>query len=98
MHTVVGRVSALLFLSVLAVAAPIRTQDPPPRFPSDDSVLAASRGMNLTELPGTGLGLRAGLHVYPLRRRVISVGIGGEAMTAGASQTPPKGIVNLRPT
>ena len=34
-----------------------------PRF-GDDPLLAESRGLNQTELPGPGLGISAGAHVY----------------------------------
>jgi hypothetical protein len=113
MQTRLARVSSLLLLFAVVAAAPARAQDPPPRlplfvvdvhgtmprFPSDSQGLVDSRGLNsLAELPGTGLGLQAGLHLYPLRFRVISVGIGGEVVTSRAKQTPATGSVDLRPT
>jgi hypothetical protein len=59
-----------------------------PRFPSDQ-VLADSRDMTLAELPGTGLGLQAGLHFYPLRLGPITFGIGGEVTGNRSRNTPP---------
>jgi hypothetical protein len=111
MHTRLARVSLLLLLFAV-VAAPARAQDPPPRiplfaidfhgtmprFPSESQGLADSRGLTLAELPGAGLGLQAGLHLYPLRFRVITFGIGGEVVTSRAKQTPAAGSVNLHAT
>jgi hypothetical protein len=74
-----------------------------PRFPSDDQALADSRGMQLAELPGSGLGVQVGLHLYPLRWRAVTFGLGGE-LTAGRSrQTPAAGVATtggtlLRPS
>src|SRR5438034_920497 len=38
-----------------------------PRFPDEDPALAASRGLSISELPGTGLGVQAGAHLYFIR-------------------------------
>ena len=86
---------------VLLVARPAVAQDPPsrigpyvvdlhatmPRFPQD-AQLAASRDMDLLELPGSGLGLQIGVHVYPIRWRAVTFGIGGEFATGRARNTP----------
>jgi hypothetical protein len=107
-----GRVLWPALLLVIAAAAPVAAQDPPPRipfvvldfhaivpkFPSEDGQLAASRGMNLAELPGRGLGLHAGLHLYPLRWRAVTFGVGGEVATSRSRQTPGQGVENVRPT
>jgi hypothetical protein len=69
-----------------------------PRFPQDDAALAASRGMSLLELPGTGLGLQAGVHLYPLKWKAITFGIGGEVAVGRAKQTPAAGVDNVRPS
>ena len=111
MQTTLARVSLLLLLFAVA-AAPAHAQDPPPRiplfvidvhgtlprFPSESQDFAESRALTLAELPGTGLGLQAGLHLYPLRFRVISFGIGGEVVTSRAKQTPAAGSGNLHAT
>jgi hypothetical protein len=103
---------SILVLIVLIGAQPLRAQDPPPRipwfavdlhgsvprFPSDDQVLADSRDMNLAELPGRGLGVQVGAHLYPLRWRVITFGIGGEIAMSRSSQTPPQNVPNQRPS
>src|SRR6185295_11632487 len=87
-----------------------RAQDPPPRipwfavdlhgsvprFPSDDQELADSRGMTLAELPGRGLGVQVGVHLYPLRWRGVTFGIGGELAASRARKTPAQGVQNLR--
>jgi hypothetical protein len=94
-------VLSIVISTVLLVARPAVAQDPPPRigpfvvdlhatvprFPQDPQ-LAASRGMNLSELPGSGLGLQIGAHVYPVRWRAVTFGVGGEFATGRARQTP----------
>ena len=86
-------------------ARPALAQDPPPpipwvvvdlhasvpRFPTDDPLLAESRHMSLAELPGSGLGAQIALHVYPLRTRLVTVGLGGELAIGRARQTPLPG-------
>lgn len=100
------RVLASVFVLVFAaLARPAFAQDPPPpipwmvvdlhasvpRFDSDDEQLAESRGMHLAELPGSGLGVQLGLHLYPLHTRLITVGVGGELAMGRARQTPAEG-------
>jgi hypothetical protein len=68
-----------------------------PRFPLDQQ-LADSRNMNLAELPGPGLGVQVGLHIYPVRWRAITFGIGGEVTANRSRQTPdPSAAGTLRP-
>jgi hypothetical protein len=99
------RVAGCLALILGLLARPVFAQDPPPplpwvvvdvhatvpRFPTDDVLLAQSRHMTLAELPGAGLGAQVGLHLYPLRTRLITVGLGGELAIGRARQTPPAG-------
>ena len=102
-----------LVISMLLVSARVaNAQEPPPRigpfvidlhgtlprFPNDDAALAASRGVSLAELPGAGLGLQIGLHVYPLRWKAITFGIGGELAVSRATQAPAEGVENVRPS
>jgi hypothetical protein len=89
-------------LLVLCAASPVGAQDPPPRigpfvldlhatvptFPSDDAQLAASRGMAVTELPGTGFGIQAGAHLYLLKIKAVTFGVGAEFAASRARQTP----------
>ena len=104
---------SILLSIVLLGARPARAQDPPPRipwfavdlhgsvprFPSDDQELANSRGMNLAELPGRGLGVQVGAHLYPFRWRAITFGIGGELAFSRARQTPSaQAVQSLRPS
>jgi len=103
--------------ALLLVAAPARAQDPPPRigpfvldlhatvpqFPNEDVQLAASRSMDLAELPGNGLGVQASAHVYLLKVKVITFGIGAEFAASRARKTPEAGAVSttgrvLRPS
>ena len=65
------RLLFIVLIGVWLVARPGAAQDPPPRigpfvvdvhgtmprFPADDQQLADSRGLELSELPGAGLGL-----------------------------------------
>ena len=106
-----GFVAFLVMLSVSLAARPVHAQDPPPRigpfvidlhgalpnFPSDDSLLADSRGMKLAELPGSGLGFQVGAHLYLLRWRAMTVGVGGEFAASRARQTPAAGVQSVRP-
>jgi hypothetical protein len=49
-----------------------------PRF-TDNALVAASRELQPTELPGHGLGIDVGAHVYPLRIGPVTIGIGAAA-------------------
>jgi hypothetical protein len=100
-------VLAIVFLT--AAVQPLAAQEPAPRigpfvvdlhatvplFP-DNFQLAQSRGMAIAELPGTGLGVQVGVHVYPLKWRAITFGIGGEYASSRAKQTPLEGVEGLR--
>ena len=80
-----------LGLSIVA-ATSARAQDPPPkigpfvidirgvvpRFPSADADLAMSRDLTIAELPGSGLGIQVGAHVYPLRWRAMTLLVGSK--------------------
>lgn len=69
-----------------------------PRFPSTVN-LAESRNLTLAELPGSGLGAQIGLHLYPLRWRAITFGIGAEVAGSRSRFTPPENAtVTLRST
>ena len=48
-----------------------------PRFKGSASV-AASLGVTEDDLPGRGLGLVVGAHFYPVRGRVVALGLGAE--------------------
>jgi len=97
-----------LVLVLVSLSRQALAQDPPPplpwvvvdvhgsipRFPSDDPQLAESRHMDIAELPGAGLGAQFGLHIYPLRTRVVTIGLGGELAIGHASSTPLPGAVS----
>ncbi len=94
------------------VAYPVRAQEPPPRiplfvvdvqgaiprFPSDNADLAASRGMDPAELPGTGIGAQVAANIYPFKWKAVTFGFGGSLITSHASQTPAPGVEGLRPS
>jgi hypothetical protein len=95
-------VSALLL--TLCAAAPVVAQDPPPkigpfvldlhgtvpRFPSDSQQLADSRGLLLQELPGRGLGLHTGAHVYVLKWKAVTFGLGADLTLSRSHQKAPQ--------
>src|SRR4051794_7997048 len=99
----------VVFALCLSAAPPARAQDPPPpiprfvldlhgtvpRFPQD-ATLADSREMDLAELPGVGLGAQAGLHLYLLTWRALTVGIGGEVTANRSRHEAPAGNPGLR--
>ena len=96
--------TVMFVLSVRTGAA----QDPPPkigpfvldlhgtmpRFKSDDQQLADSRGLALAELPGSGLGIHAGAHIYPLKWRAVTFGVGAD-LTLARSHHPPQQVSDL---
>ena len=101
-------------LLVLALwPAPAFAQDPPPRigpfvvdlqgtlprFPNDDTTLALSRALRVGELPGAGLGLHGGIHVYPLSWKVVTLGLGVDVTLTRASHgaSPLPSLENARP-
>jgi hypothetical protein len=91
-------------MAVMALAAAptrARAQEPPPpiprvavdvhatvpRFPANQT-LASSRGRNLAELPGSGLGADIAVNVYPIKWKAVTFGLGGHVMTSRAHRTP----------
>jgi len=106
------RASVFACASLIALLAANRAlaQDPPPkigpfvvdlhatvpRFPQDLQ-LAQSRDMTLAELPGSGLGVLVGVHIYPLRWRAVTFGLGGEFATGRSRQTPTAAQTAIRP-
>lgn len=45
-------------------------------------------GLEETQLPSNGLGLELGAHVYPLRGRVVSLGVGASVLFVRAKKEP----------
>jgi hypothetical protein len=101
MLTLMIRRAAFVFVCLLGVAATASAQDQPPRLPfivvdlhgafmnfPSTAQLADSRGLVIGQLPGAALGADVGLHIYPLRWRGITFGIGAQAMAARARQAP----------
>lgn len=97
------RGSCVLFALTVALlaAAHVDAQDEPPRigpFVVDahgtvplfktDAGIAASRGLSASELPGAGLGVNVAIHVYPLKWKAVTFGLGGELTLARAHQSP----------
>jgi hypothetical protein len=75
-----------------------------PVFPNDNAQLASSRfvtelnrPMQIGELPGAGFGGRVGVHVYLLKWKVITFGVGGEVLSARSSSTPADPSLELVP-
>ena len=61
-----------------------------PRFKTSASV-AESLGVAEGDLPERGMGLVVGAHVYPVRGRIVALGLGGELLlrARGSSTVPP---------
>ena len=86
---------ALLFPAADAAAQP--TTGPIPRFVVDargslarfkqDTAVASALQVDSTNLPTFGLGVTVGGHVYVLRTRRITIGLGGEMVLARDSAT-----------
>jgi hypothetical protein len=89
-----NRVVVLLAAAAICTAGrPAGAQDPPPpiglfvvdlhgvvpRF-GDDAALAESRGLTQPELPGSGLGVTAGVGVYFAKFHAVTFGVGGDVM------------------
>jgi outer membrane protein with beta-barrel domain len=103
------RMRLVIALCLLGLASSAFAQEPPPkigpfvvdlhgtipRFPSEEQ-LAESRNMTLAELPGSGLGLQVGLHIYLFKWKAVTVGIGGEYTTGRSTQTPAEGVTGVR--
>jgi len=98
-------VCSLVLLCVCV--APARAQDPPPRIPlfvvdvqgniarwGQDPLLADSRDIDATQLPGTGFGGQLGLHLHVFRFKAITFGIGGQVMVSRGRQTPSSELDN----
>lgn len=58
-----------------------------PLYP-DDEQTAAARGVTGAQLPSHGLGVEIGAHVYPLRWKVITFGVGASVLFSRGSKTP----------
>jgi len=94
--------ATLALVMCLTFCSRARAQEPPPRlgpfvvdfhgtfptFPNDVVPLANSRGLSLAELPGLGIGVDMGAHVYLLKWRAVTFGLGGEVTFGRAHSTP----------
>ena len=91
---------------VLLAGARAEAQDPPPPIPRivvdlrgsfpkfpQDGELADSRGLDLSELPGTGLGIDAGVHLSVLKWKAVTFGLGG-LITLGRSHSSAFNVAN----
>jgi hypothetical protein len=100
----VRRSTRIICVAVLSVCAghPLYAQDPPPRIGpfvvdlqgilpkfGDKADLALSRGLSQAELPGMGLGARAGMHLYLPKLLGVTVGVGGEVLIGRSHAEPP---------
>lgn len=98
-----------LVLTLVGVGAgqTVYAQDPPPKIGpfvvdlrgvaptfGDNAQLALSRGLSQAEMPGLGLGVTAGAHVYLPKVLGIVLGLGGEAIIARSGSEPPGPITN----
>jgi hypothetical protein len=95
------RTVAVAAATLVVADAPVAAQDPPPpigpfvvdlrgsvpRLPNDPQ-LADSRGLDPRELPRQGLGLDLGAHLYLVKWRGVTFGIGGQLLIARARAGP----------
>jgi hypothetical protein len=105
---------AALLLTVLSLSVAVRAvaQEPPPKIPlfafdlhgtvprfSHDDQLRQSRGLDATEMPGTGLGLHASATLYLFTWKAVTFGLGGDATFDRAHQgaQPISSTVTGRP-
>ena len=98
------RLSVLTLAAVLSLlfrASHAEAQEPPPPIPhvaldvrgtftrfSREQQLADSRGLQLAELPGRGLGGEVGLHVYLFKWGAMTLGVGGQVTLQRATSSP----------
>ena len=97
---VVSSSLAVFLLTLGALSEPARAQDPVrlgpyvidvrgalPRF-GQNAFLAAQRGLETLQLPASGLGLDVGAHIYPLRWRAVTFGVGVQALFSRGERVP----------
>ncbi len=102
--------TAVLVVLASCLAAPLAAQEPSeqpitryvadvrlalPKVPADDA-LAQPYGLAGNNLPGTGLGIDAGVHIYPIRWKKITFGVGAQGVLGRAhtgSTTQSNGTV-----
>jgi hypothetical protein len=58
-----------------------------PKFPSSDDI-ATNNGLTTANLPGWGLGFDVAAHVYPLRLRGVTFGVGVDLATGRGRSAP----------
>lgn len=58
-----------------------------PKVPANDA-LAHPYGLTATDMPGLGIGIEGGAHVYPLRWKKITFGVGVSGVYGGAHASP----------
>jgi hypothetical protein len=105
------RVAVAIALMLCTPPAAAHAQEPPPpiplvavdlhgtftNFPNTQGV-ADSRGLSVAQLPGAAPGADLALHLYPLRWRAITFGIGGQISFERAHHTPTAADVASAPT
>jgi len=102
--------AALVLVMGLVASARASAEQAPPRigpfvvdlrgtFPSfpANAQLGQSRGISTADLPGAGLGVDVGAHLYLVKWRAITFGIGGELMSGRARFSPPAGAPGQPP-
>jgi outer membrane protein with beta-barrel domain len=57
-----------------------------PRYKEDNGV-ASALGVSSTNLPTRGLGIAGGAHWYPARLGIVTLGLGGEILASGGSNS-----------
>ena len=66
---------------------PLVTSPHLPNFTADDTT-AAAYAVRTDQLPQRGLGFEIGAHVYPLRGRKVTLGVGASLLRARGRKAP----------
>jgi hypothetical protein len=98
---------ALALVVLFAAAARAQEREPLPRVAADfhvvspkfpnDNAIATALTVTTENLPGRGLGLAGGVHVYPARLGKVTLGLGGEIVVSRASKTLEPASENAQP-
>ncbi len=91
-----------------ARTASAQRQEPPGPFVIDvrgdfagftpTDISAAPFGLTKTQMPSRGFGAEVGAHVYPLRRKRLTIGIGGNWLTSRGTKVPDPTVTPRDPT
>jgi hypothetical protein len=105
-----GRAVVMVACGILWTTTAVRAQqeDPPGPFVVDVRIpfvsfkrsdeIAVPLGLRSDQLPRRGLGFEVGAHVYPLRGRALTLGVGATFLRARGEQAPGEDALPTDPT